>query len=194
LTPFGISEKAKIILTLARVVERKAHDTVIRALPAVLAEFPDTHYLIAGPEEPRWGQRLRELVRELGLSARVHFIGFIPDSNLADWYRATDVYVMPSRGGGEDSEGFGITFLEAGACCVPVIGTDSGGIPDAVIHGETGLLVPPDDPDALAVAIKRILGDPDLSKRLGLAARSRIQHELTWDRVTERILEAGAVM
>ena len=193
LTPFGIPEKAKVILTLARVVERKAHDTVIRALPAVLADFPDTHYLIAGPEEPRWGEKLRELVRELGLSASVHFIGFIPDSNLADWYRAADVYVMPSRGGGEDSEGFGITFLEAGACCVPVIGTDSGGIPDAVVHDETGLLVPPDDPDGLAAAIKRIFDDPNLSKRLGLAARFRIQRELTWDRVTERILEAGCV-
>jgi phosphatidyl-myo-inositol dimannoside synthase len=189
----GIPETAKVILTLARVVERKAHDVVIRALPAVLSAFPDAHYVIAGPEDPRWGGKLRELVRELDLVGHVRFAGFAPDADLADWHRTADVYVMPSRGGGEDSEGFGITFLEAGSCGVPVIGSDSGGIPDAVIHDETGLLVPPDDPGALATAIKRVLGEPDLSKQLGQAARSRVLKELTWEGVTGRILHAAGM-
>jgi phosphatidylinositol alpha-1,6-mannosyltransferase len=189
----GIPERAKVILTLARVVERKAHDVVIRALPGVIATFPDAHYVIAGAEEPKWAGKLRDLVRGGGLDAFVHLTGFVPDAELVDWHRMADVYVMPSRGGGEDSEGFGITFLEAGACGVPVIGTDSGGIPDAVIHNETGLLVPSGDSDALAAAIKRILGDPDLAMRLGQAARSRILRELTWDGVTERILQAGGL-
>jgi phosphatidylinositol alpha-1,6-mannosyltransferase len=191
LASLGIPEDAKIILTLARVVERKGHDTVIRALPRVLASCPGAHYLVAGPEEPRCGARLRALVRELGLEERVHFAGFVPDSALADWYRAADVYAMPSRGDGADSEGFGITFLEAGACGCPVIGSRSGGIPDAVEDGVGGFLVPPDDPDALAGALVRVLTDCGLARQLGLAARSRIERELTWDRIAGRILNAS---
>jgi phosphatidyl-myo-inositol dimannoside synthase len=191
LASLAIPAEARVILTLARVVERKGHDTVIRALPRVLASCPTAHYVVAGPEEPRCGVRLRALVAELGLAERVHFAGFVPDSALADWYRAADVYAMPSRGDGMDSEGFGITFLEAGACGCPVIGSRSGGIPDAIEDGVGGLLIPPDDPDALAGAIIRVLTDSGLARRLVQSARLRIERDLTWDRVCAQIMKAS---
>ena len=98
------------------------------------------------------------------------------DAELADAYALGDVFVLPSRGGPKDVEGFGIVFLEAAACGLPSVGTRSGGIEDAVIDGETGLLVD----DDLVAALSRLVQDASLRERLGARARERVRAELTW--------------
>ena len=95
---------------------------------------------------------------------------------------------MPAREVNGSVEGFGLVFLEANACAKPVIGATTGGIPDAIRDGETGLLVPPDAPDALCDAVTRLLTQPSLRRRLGETGRAWVEGELTWDRAADRIM------
>jgi len=188
----GIPDKTKIILTLARVIERKGHDTVIRALPDILAHYPDTVYVIAGPWENSCYSRLQQLVAELDLSGHVIFTSFIDDRDLNAMYSMSEVYVMVSRliESAGDSEGFGITFLEANACCCPVIGSNSGGIPDAIENGVNGYLVPADDTAALAEKILTLFDNKELCTRMGRQARARVTEHFTWNALSTRLLEA----
>jgi phosphatidylinositol alpha-1,6-mannosyltransferase len=117
------------------------------------------------------------------------FAGHVPEEDVAELYRSCAVCVMPSRilpGG--DSEGFGITYLEAGACARPVVGGRQAGVVDAIVHGETGLLVDPQDPGAIADAVVRLLDDPDLARRMGEGGRARVLAEFTWSSIARRYL------
>jgi phosphatidylinositol alpha-1,6-mannosyltransferase len=185
---YGLEDK-KVILTLARLVPRKGQDQVIRALPQVLQEVPNVVYLLAG--EGGDEARLRTLVRSLGLAHRVHFTGYVPSEQLVDYYNLADVYIMTSREIGEtgDVEGFGITFLEASACQVPVIGGRSGGIPNAVVDGDTGILVDPEDTDQIASALLRVLTDELYARRLGREGRRRVVGSLQWHHMARRCLQ-----
>jgi phosphatidylinositol alpha-1,6-mannosyltransferase len=176
-----------VLLTLARLERRKGHDTVIRALPEVLRAVPDAHYLIGGEGEER--ARLEALVAETGVADRVTFLGAVAEADLCRVYNLADVFVMPNRElDNGDTEGFGIVFLEAGACAKPVIGGRAGGVPDAVADGETGLLVDGNDPDAFAVAAVRLLTDPALRKDMGAAGR-RLAETHTYARVAQAVTE-----
>jgi len=138
----------------------------------------------SGPERNVLEGRAAEL-----LGARAIFLGQVPDK--LDLYAACDVFALPSH-----MEGFGLVYVEAAFHGVPSIGARVGGVPDAVIDGETGLLVPVGDPDALANAIGRLRDDPALRARLGEAARARAYAEFTMDRLAdryERIFRQGAV-
>ena len=176
-----------VLLTLARLVPRKGIDTVLRALPAVRAAVPDVVYLVGGvgPDE----ERLRSLAVELGVSQCVQFLGYVPDAELAPTYGAADVFVLAAREERPDVEGFGLVYLEANACGKAVVGTSSGGVPDAVVPGETGLLVPPDDPPALAGALVELLRDPARARAMGQAGRERVVREVSWDRVARALME-----
>ncbi len=121
--------------------------------------------------------RLRTLTLDLGLSATVHFVGAVTDSELVAYYRAADVFVLPSV---TSNEAFGLVQLEAHACGVPVVSTDlPTGVPFANADGITGLVVPPRDSAALAAALERLLADDDLRARLGRQARDRMQREFS---------------
>jgi phosphatidylinositol alpha-1,6-mannosyltransferase len=175
-----------VVLTVGRRVERPGHDLVIRALTAL--EEQSVRYVIAGtgPEEGR----LRRLVEALGVRDRVLFTGHVPDEDLPGLYAACDVFVMPSRalGARDGIEGFGTVFLEAGACAKPVIGGWSGGVSEAVEDGVTGLLVDPHDPEALAEALRRLLRDPELRRRMGEAGRTRAERmEAAWAEAVRRV-------
>jgi len=178
----------KVILTLARLVPRKGQDQVIRALPMVLRKVPEAIYLVAGKGGDE--SRLRALADSLGLGARVIFCGYVPADEVVDYYRLADVYIMASREIEEtgDVEGFGISFLEAGACRVPVIGGRSGGVSDAVIDGVTGLLVDPSNPDRIAEAIIRVLTNEEYAEQLASAARRRIVENLQWEHMARRCM------
>jgi phosphatidylinositol alpha-1,6-mannosyltransferase len=170
-------------------VERKGHDMVIRALPRLRGAHPDVRYVICGGGSEADVERLRALARSEGVSELVAFVGHVPEEDVADLYRSCAVCVMPSRIlAGGDSEGFGITFLEAGACGRPVIGGRQAGVLDAVVDGETGLLVDPEDPGAIAEAIGGLLDDPQRARRMGEAGRARVLADFTWDRVAGRYL------
>ena len=132
--------------------------------------------------------RLVELARELGVSARVVFTGDLPRPDVVALFKAAQVFAMISRVEESSVEGFGIAFLEAGALGLAVVGGRSGGIPDAVADGETGLLVDPADPEAVAEATTRILLDRGLAGRLGAAGRKRARDEFTWKRVVDAIV------
>lgn len=187
----GLKPDMRIILTLARVIERKGHDVVIRALQKVLRKYPDTVYIIAGPWQGRVIEELKQLVEDLDLTGHVLFTGYIEDGKLLQYYNLADVYIMVSRELTDkgDTEGFGITFLEANACAKPVIGSFSGGIPDAVIDGETGFLVDPLDTSKIAGRIIELFDNPALSVQLGRNGRSRIEKELTWEKIAKQIIQ-----
>ncbi len=183
---YGLAGR-RVLLTVARLVSRKGHDIVLTAMPEILRSAPDAAYLIVGDGPMR--ERLEEQTRELGLEGSVVFAGRVADEMIPACYRLCDVLVMPSRPmRGELAEGFGLAYLEAAVCGKPSIGTNYGGIPDAIADGETGLLVDTDDVEGLAGAAARLLGDEELRTRMGQAARERALAEFTWERVAERFL------
>ena len=171
------------LLTVSRLEWHKGIDTVIRALAAVRAAFPTAppRYAVAGVGPHRG--RFEQLAADLGLEAAVRFLGFVPDEELPALYNAVDLYVGASRRVELLAEGFGIAIVEASGCGLAVVGGRSGGVPDAVRDGETGILVDPDDPAAVAQGITRLLGDPELRRRMGAAGRRAVETYYNWDRV-----------
>lgn len=162
----------RTILTVARLDARKGHDTVLRAIPEVLKTVPNLAYVIVGdgPQRPA----LENLVNSLGIAEHVVFVKGVTDAELPAYYRTCEVFVQPNRRmPNGDDEGFGLVYVEAGACGRPVIGGRSGGVPEAVLDGQTGLLVNGESVDETADAIIQLLTNPDLSNRLATQGRSR---------------------
>ncbi|MGH7546762.1 MAG: glycosyltransferase family 4 protein [Gemmatimonadales bacterium] len=178
------------LLTVARLESHKGVDTVIRALPAVRAAFPGARYAVAGVGPRR--SELERGVAELGLGDAVRFVGFVGDDELPALYNAADLYVGASRRVELLAEGFGIALVEASACGLAVVGGRSGGVPDAVREGETGLLVDPDDPAAVAEGIMHLLGDDELRRRMGTAGRRAVETYYNWDRVARDLMRIDA--
>jgi phosphatidyl-myo-inositol dimannoside synthase len=176
-----------IILTVARLVKRKGVDTVLQALEEVRRVLPEVLYIIGGTGPDR--EYLGAIVNERGLEGNVHFEDRIPYTELRSYYNACDVFVMPARESVPDVEGFGIVFLEAGACGKPVIGARSGGIPDAVIENVTGLLVEPDDHADLAGKLIELLIDKSLSTRLGGAGLDHVLRQANWNIVARNLID-----
>ena len=185
---------ARWLLTVARLDPHKGVDTVIAALPAIVERFPDMHYAVAGSGADR--ERLEKLAHKSGVADRVRFLGGVSERDLPAVYNLASVYVGVSRISERIGvEGFGISLVEASACGLPVVAGNSGGIPDAVRDGETGFLVPPEDPAALAAAITRLLGEPDAARRVGAAGRRAVETYYNWDRVVRdlRSIEAEVI-
>ena len=180
-------DDSSLLLTVGRLVPRKGLDTTIRALPALLEDVPDAQYIIvgSGPDE----DRLRGLVNEHNVHDVVRFAGQVPWSDLLLYYNAADVFVMPSREDPPDVEGFGLVFLEANASGTPVVGADAGGVPDAIVDQQTGFLVPPSDPEALASALSSLLTNPERAHAMGDAGRKRAETVASWDAVADALLQ-----
>jgi phosphatidyl-myo-inositol dimannoside synthase len=172
-----------LVLTVARLAgdERyKGVDTVIEALPAVLARVPDAHYVVVGTGSDL--PRLRALAVERGVADRVTFAGRVADGDLAHYYAHCDVFALPSW-----KEGFGIVFLEAMQSAQPCVAAAAGAAPEVVDDGVTGLLVPPAEPGPLADALVRLLADEPLRRRMGAAGKARLQREFSYARLRERM-------
>jgi phosphatidyl-myo-inositol dimannoside synthase len=170
---YGLTDK-RILLTVGRLSERKGMDRVIEALPAILSRDPKVHYLIVG--EGEYQAHLARLAADRGLADRVTLVGGVSDGALLEHYAIADVFVMPHRQlASGDTEGFGVVFLEANACGVPVVAGTAGGAPDAVGDGVNGLTVDGEDVSAIAQAVVRVLEDASLRERLraGGLARAR---------------------
>lgn len=181
-------EGAAVILTAARLVPHKGLDTLVRALPAVLEKVPNAVLLVVGRGLEL--DRLRELAIDQRVPDQVRFIGGVQAEEMSAYYAAADVFAMVPREQFPAVEGFGTVFLEAAACEKPVVGSTSGGIPDAIVDGETGLLVPPQDPQATAQAIIQVLVDPERARAWGRAGRALVEREFTWPIVARRMYEA----
>lgn len=171
----------RILLTVSRLVPRKGIDTMLRAFPQVREVVPDVVYLIVGdgPDRPR----LEALAQRLQVSEHVHFVGWVDDEMLPAYYAACDVFVLVSRSIPEagEVEGFGIVYLEAGACAKPVVAGASGGAVEAVRNGVNGLVVEPTDTTMVARAVIRLLQDQTLAARLGAAGWRRARRSPTWE-------------
>jgi phosphatidylinositol alpha-1,6-mannosyltransferase len=174
------------LLTVSRLEWHKGIDTAIRALPAVRAAVPGARYAVAGVGPRR--AALEALAAGLGLGDAVRFLGAVPDADLPGVYAAADLYVGASRRHDLLAEGFGISLVEASACGLAVVGGRSGGVPDAVRDGETGILVDPDDPAAVAAGVTALLRDPERRRRLGALGRRAVETYYNWDRVTRDLL------
>ena len=181
-------DSARLIMTVGRLTPRKGIDTVIEALPAVIEQVPNAVYMVVGEGEDR--ARLEALAAQRGVADHVLFEGAVPFDQLPATYNLCDVFVTPSRSEPPSVEGFGIVFLEANACGKPVIGARSGGIPDAIVDGETGLLVEPNDAASLATALVSLLLDPARCQALGAAGRARVEQACTWDAAHDQLFRA----
>jgi phosphatidylinositol alpha-1,6-mannosyltransferase len=180
-------EGRRVILTVARLDIHKGHDVVIEAMPQIIGKVADVVYIIAGAGPTR--PYLERLCEEKGVTGQVVFTGRIARADVLALFALCEVFVMISRVEGSNAEGFGIVFLEAGAFSKPVVGGNAGGVPDAIEDGETGYLVDPASPGAVAAAVTRILLDPELAARLGRQGRERSLSRFTWDRVVDRIMD-----
>lgn len=190
----GLPHSEKLILQLGRMVPRKGVENVIRALDELSTRGTAARLLIVGgdstspdPEMTPEIGRLQQVVETLGLQNSVSFTGARPREVLRYYYNAADVFVSTPW-----YEPFGITILEAMACGLPVVGSNVGGIKYSVRHGETGFLVPPEDPRALADRIGQVIDSPTTARRLGRNALRRAEALFTWDRVAGGIVEAYA--
>jgi glycosyltransferase involved in cell wall biosynthesis len=184
----GVKERFTIA-SVCRLVHSKGIDLVLQALSTLREKGANFHYVIAGDGPER--SSLEEMCRRLGLMERVLFLGHVSEEQKFGLYRQADVFVLPSRVVSTSShEGFGIVFLEAAAFGVPSVATIAGGIPDAVINGETGLLVTPESPEEIAAALLRLMQDPDLRERLGSKGRERALTEFRPKHVAARFLAA----
>lgn len=185
----GLPEDKIVISTVARVQKYKAHDLVIDAL-ALLDEDEQKQlvYVVAGkgPEL----DALKQRARERGVADQIIWLGFIAEEDLANVYNASDLFVLCTRDNDDDNsvEGFGLVFLEAQACGVPVIGARTGGIPDAVEEGNGGWLIDQDDLDALCGHLRTLVRSPEVFKEQGRRARARVEQGFTWRHYTDNFL------
>jgi phosphatidylinositol alpha-1,6-mannosyltransferase len=170
-----------VLLTVARLVAVKGHDVAIESLARLAPGFPDARYLVVGDGPER--ARLEAHARALGVADRVIFTGRIADEERDAHYALATLYIQPSRttGAYDGLEGFGLSFLEAASHGLPSIGGRSGGVPEAVAHGESGFVVPPLDRDAIADAVRRLIENPALRLKMSATARLWAAHH-PWDR------------
>ncbi|MEU2793469.1 glycosyltransferase family 4 protein [Streptomyces sp. NPDC007100] len=184
----GLAERP-VVVCVSRLVPRKGQDTLIEAMPRILADVPDAVLLIVGggPYE----KQLHALAQEKGVADSVRFTGAVPWEELPAHYGAGDVFAMPcrTRRGGLDVEGLGIVYLEASATGLPVVAGDSGGAPDAVLDGETGYVVPGGSPTVAAERVVALLKDPAARRRMGERGRAWVEEKWRWDLLAERLKE-----
>ena len=179
-------EEKRVIVSVGRLVHRKGQDHLIQAMPEILKSVPSAHILMVG--QGPYLSHLKKLVQELNLLDHVSFIGRIQYAQLPQYICAGDIFAMPSRSRffGLEVEGLGIVYLEASACGLPVIAGSSGGAPDAVLEGVTGVVVDGEDNQDIAAAAIKMLNDLDGSKAMGLAGREWIIKNWGWEIWSER--------
>jgi len=182
---FGVGDRP-LVVCVSRLVPRKGQDVLIRAMGSIRARVPDATLLIVG------GGPYEAKLRAMAMTApadSVHFAGEVSEDDLPSYYAVGDVFAMPcrTRVAGLEVEGWGNVFIEAAACARPVVVGDSGGAPEALIDGETGLCVDGRRVDAVADAVATLLADPDRARTMGEAGRARIVRSHTWPVIAERL-------
>ena len=170
----GVPRQALLIGTIANLLPLKGYEVMLDALPAVLAAMPTVHYLIIGGGEAEYGTRLKAMTVERGIAERVHFAGF--QKSVASYLSALDLYVHPSL-----KEAFGLAVVEAMAMGKAVVATTTGGLPEVVAQGETGLLAPPGDAESLAAAVVSLLEDKVRCEQMGRSGKARAQERFSLD-------------
>ncbi len=179
LSRIGLSQK-RYILTLCRLVKRKGVDLAIQAFAEIADDFPNLCFVIAG-NGPEFSN-LQSLTNTLGLDKRILFLGETDDLTKRALFQGCEFFVMPNRPLSGDMEGFGIVFLEAAMFGKAVIGGNNGGVPDAVLNGETGLLVDTSDSHKLIKeAMSNFLQHPETAYEMGKRGRERALRDFSWE-------------
>lgn len=178
---------APVVCCVSRLVPRKGQDMLIRAMPRLARAVPGVRLLIVGSGP--YDRSLRALARATGVEGAVTFAGAVPYAELPAYFRAGNVFAMPCRARrmGLDIEALGAVFLQGQAVGRPVVVGDSGGAPEAVRDGETGVVVDPESPDAIAEAIAPLLIDQGRAESMGRRGAQWVHDAWTWDVMTERL-------
>ena len=176
----GLTDKA-VIISVGRLVHRKGQDKLIASLPSIKAEIPNVHLVLVGVGPHQ--DYLEKLARKLQVTDCVTFIGRINYAELPKYICVGDIFAMPSRSRffGLEVEGLGIVYLEASSCGLPVVGGKSGGAPDAVLVGETGVVVDGTNTFEIAQACIELLNNPELSSLMGATGRAWIIENWRWE-------------
>ncbi len=183
--------RGPLVLALGRAARNKGYDLLLRAMPAVLARVPDARLWLAigssrpADEERRELAALSELAAGLGIAERVEFRGYVPDDQLADHYRAADVFALSSR-----YEPFGMTAIEAMACGTPCVITTEGGLWELMTYGRDALYADPFLPKAFARSLCQVLEQPRLADQLGRNGLARVRAGFTWRNVALGVANA----
>jgi len=188
------SHRPRRVVTVGNIRRVKGHDVMVRAAASIAARFPDVTFSIAGAVlEQDYFDELRRLIEELGLAGRFEFAGDI--KQLRDYLAQAEIFVLPSR-----SEGFSNAIIEAMAASLPVVATNVGGNSEAVQNGTTGIIVPAEDPQALAAAMAELLADRGRARQMGARGRAAASDRFTTDAMMrsvaaayERVLASGRV-
>jgi mannosylfructose-phosphate synthase len=179
----------RIVLALGRIARNKGYDLLIRAMPPVLERFADASLVLAigapdpSPDEARMLYDLRELAHALGIADRVVFHDFIPGEQLADYYRAADVFALSSR-----YEPFGMTAIESMACGTPTVITTEGGLWHYVNWGVEAIYANPNDPEAFGHSLCDVLAFPQVAESLAENGARKARAQFTWTAVTQKFL------
>jgi len=183
---YGLLDRP-VVACVSRLVPRKGQDVLIRAMPAIRRRVPDAALLIVGGGD--YERELHRMAREIAPDGSVFFSGEVSEDELPVHYAAGDVFAMPcrSRRLGLEVEGWGNVFLEAAASGKPSVAGDSGGAAEAVVDGETGLVVDGRHAGQVAEAVAGLLDDPQRAARMGKAGRARVERSHTWPVIAERL-------
>ena len=166
-----------VLITLARLEQRKGQIDVVRLLPELVHQFPRLLYVIAG--DGSCMNLLEQETARLGVQEHVVLTGTLGDPEKSAWLQNSTLFIMPGKIVGADVEGFGLAYIEAGLHGIPAIASSAGGAPEAVLHGQTGLVVPADDREGLLEATMTLLRDRPYCLQLGNNARIRA-HNFLW--------------
>lgn len=185
-----------LIVSVGECKPRKGYDLALEAFARLRADGNADRYVIVGicDESSPYVVRLRARIHELGLGSSVTLTGAVSQDELVDWYHRARVVTMPYRLWGRDFDGFGLVLLEANACGTPVVSARDSGAEEPVVHGENGLLTPPNDVPALTDALRSVLADANCWRQLATGARRRAS-TMSWRQSTQRMLDvyAGAL-
>jgi phosphatidyl-myo-inositol dimannoside synthase len=173
------------ILSVGRLVARKGFDTMITALPAILQKFPATRYEIVGAGPQR--AELEALATRLQVKDHVVFLGSLRDDEMRAAYARAWLFALPVRAVGDDVEGFGLVYLEAALAELPAIGGRNSGAEDAIVGGETGLLVDGTSTEDVSAAVTSLLTDREGAERMGVRGRDRVVQQFTCERSTAEL-------
>lgn len=185
---FGLPTDVTVVVGMSRLVKRKGFDRLIKASASLKASYPNLTVAIAG--RGREANNLESLAAKL--DAPVTFLGRVSDDDLPELLGCADIFVMAchDRWFGLEREGFGIVFVEAAACAVPVVAGLSGGSAEAVAHGQTGIVVEGRvTPKGIEAALRRLLDNPDEARRFGQAGRSRMEAEFGFEVLTQKLVD-----
>ncbi len=177
-----INDKKKQLLFLGRLAANKGVNYLVAAMPKILAAHPDAKLVICGEGEEK--PSIVNLIKKLGLESSITFYGTVNLDTLVSLYATSSVFVLPSI---NRLEAFGIVQLEAMACSTPVVAADIPGVNSVMDVGKSGLLVPKQNPDAIADAVIRIIGNPDLIRSMGAMGRRLVETKYDWPIISKEI-------